>query len=183
MSPPPSARADPILALMQAGDLRALDHIAREYGPRLARVALRCCRSPHDAEDAVQNALVQASRSLPTYRGTGSPLAWMATLVARSCYRFNARHAPGVDDDGVEVPCSCAGPEAELERRRLGERLSDALMRLSRTDRLILILASEGWTGPEIAEQFDMTAVAVRNRLKRARQRVRARLVDLDERA
>ena len=166
---------DPLLAMMQAGDLMALDRIAREYGARLIRVALRCCRSADDAEDAVQTAMLAASRSMGSYRGEGSPIAWISTLVARSCYRMNERKPPPED---LDRPCACRDPEVAAEHRQLGERLGDALMELSRTDRLIVVLASEGWTGPEIAGQFDMTPNAVRSRLKRARATLRTRLGD-----
>lgn len=164
----------PLLALMQAGDVRALDQMARDFGPRLVAVALRCCRSPHDAEDAVQNAMVQASRSMTTFSGEGSPLGWMSTLVARSCFRMNSARTTDPLD---EAACSHADPERALERRRLGEALSRALMILPRDERLLFMLAAEGFTGPEMAEQFGITPTAVRNRLTRTRQKLR-RLLD-----
>ncbi len=154
----------------------ALDKIVRAAGPRLVRVALRCCRSSHDAEDAVQIAMLEASKTMTTYRGEGDPVAWLSTLVARSCYRLNGHRHPQVDD--VEAVCRCADPEVALEEKRLGSLLSVTLMELSRTDRLMVVLASEGWRGPEIAEQFGMTPDAVRSRLKRARKTLRDQLSD-----
>src|ERR1041385_8400218 len=75
--------------LMQAGDVSALDTLARAYGPRLLAVARRHCRLAADAEDAVQLALVNAARSMTSFRGEGSPLSWLSTLVARGCARID----------------------------------------------------------------------------------------------
>ncbi len=175
MAMPPSA--EDLQRLMQAGDAEALDRLARAYGPRLLAVARRHCRSPHDAEDAVQQALENAGAALRSYRGEGSALAWLSVLVARSCSRMNRdpRNDPlrTVHDD-VERPCACEDPEAVAERRELAEVLGAALMTLSRTDRLAFLLATEGYTSEEIAAQFGLTDDAVRSRIKRARKALRA---------
>lgn len=163
-----------LLALMQAGDLSALDVLARTYGKRLLWVARRWCRSPSDAEDAVQQALLAARDAMPHYRGEGTPLAWLSTLVARTCTRLNERAArtqPLEDPD-----CGCGDLVEELEQQDLGRRLGDALMALGRTDRLAFLLAAEGFTSVEIAERFGLSSNAVRSRLKRARQALRLAL-------
>ena len=173
--------------LMHAGDAAALDQLARACGPRLLAVARRCCRSPHDAEDAVQQALVSASSSMQGYRGDGSPIAWLSTLVARSCFRMNraahndpARTVHTEDVDGWSC-ADCADPAQQAERRELereiGDALGAALMTLSRTDRIAFLLAAEGWSSDAIARHFSLTSDAVRSRLKRARKILRERLV------
>jgi RNA polymerase sigma-70 factor (ECF subfamily) len=166
-----------LVALMQAGDPAALDRLARAYGPRLLAVARRCCRSSHDAEDAVQQALVSASSSMGSYRGEGSPIAWLSTLVARSCFRMNreAHNDPArtSHSDDVDGACSCSDPEERAAQAELAEKIGVALMKLSRTDRLAFLLAVEGETSEEIAHRFGLTPSAVRSRLKRARQKLR----------
>ena len=163
--------------LMQAGDAAALDRLARAYGPRLLVVARRHCRSPHDAEDAVQQALLNAGSAMRAYRGEGTPLAWLSALVARGCWRLNRdpRNDPArtVRDD-EDRPCTCDDPEEVTQRREIAEQLGAALMTLARTDRLAFLLAAEGWTSDEIAAQFHLTSNAVRSRIKRARKSLRA---------
>ncbi|MDC0716096.1 RNA polymerase sigma factor [Nannocystis bainbridge] len=174
--PAPSVEA--LLALMQRGDLRALDHLARAYGERLLAVARRRCDLREDAEDAVQQALLAAGAAMTGYRGEGSPLAWLSTLVARTCWRMNRKAAATADLD--DVPCTCDDPAEVAERRELGASLGDALMTLSRTDRLAFLLAAEGVSSVEIAERFSLTHDAVRSRLKRARKVLRAALENRD---
>lgn len=174
----PASPVETLRVLMQSGDLRALDHLARAYGDRLLAVARRRCDLPDDAEDAVQQALLAAGAAMTGFRGEGTPLAWLSTLVARSCYRMNRKATRTAELD--DVPCTCDDPAALAERRELGDTLSAALMSLSRTDRLAFLLSVEGVTSVEIAEQFSLTHDAVRSRLKRARKVLREALKKRD---
>lgn len=174
----PASPVETLRVLMQRGDLRALDHLARAYGDRLLAVARRRCDLPDDAEDAVQQALLAAGAAMTGFRGEGTPLAWLSTLVARSCYRMNRKATRTAELD--DVPCTCDDPAALAERRELGDTLSAALMSLSRTDRLAFLLSVEGVTSVEIAEQFSLTHDAVRSRLKRARKVLREALKKRD---
>lgn len=168
-----SVSADGLLELMQAGDVRALDLLARTYGKRLTSVARRQCHLAADAEEAVQQALLTASTSMTGFRGESSPLSWLSTLVARTCSRMN-RRAERLEPE-AEVPCGCAEGDVLL-----AARISDALMALSRTDRIAFMLAAEGFTGEEIAERFGVTSNAIRSRLKRVRAHLRDTLSDVD---
>lgn len=177
--------ADALLALMQAGDVAALDLMARAYGARLLAVARRRCHQREDAEDAVQQALLAARDSMRSFRGDGEPLSWLSTLVARTCSRFNAQRARVTVADEAELECPCRGacdddPAALAERSELAARIERALMTLSRTDRLAFLLSIEGFNSVEIAERFSLSHDAVRGRLKRARKVLREAVESAD---
>lgn len=174
-----SDAAQTLLAMMQAGDLMALDQLARDAGHTLLQVARRQCHLRADAEDAVQQALLVASTAMRGIRGEGSPIAWLSTLVARSCFRLNKQAERA--DELTDTPCACDDPRSIVEGRQLERALSDALMTLPRTDRLLVLLSVEGLNSLELAERFGLSSNAVRSRLKRARQRLR-QAVDGDER-
>lgn len=181
---PPSV--DALLALMQAGDIAALDVMARAYGARLLAVARRRCHQREDAEDAVQQALLAAREAMRGFRGDGEPVAWLSTLVARTCSRFNAQRAR-LALDGVtgDERCHCGGacdddPSVLAERSQLASVLERALMTLSRTDRLAFLLSIEGFNSVEIAERFALSHDAVRGRLKRARKVLREAVESAD---
>ena len=169
-----------LVALMRSGDLEALDRFSRCYGPRLVSVARKSCRLEIDAEDAVQDAMVEAARTMESYRGEGSPLAWLSTLVVRRCNRLGRgqKNDPTLHTVDAELSCSCHGPEGLAEHAELAQRLSSALLALSETDRLAVMLANEGFTGPEIADELGLSANAVRGRLKRSRAVLRESLAD-----
>ncbi len=177
-SPEPSPQI--LLALMQAGDLTALDVLSRAYGGRLLAVARRRCHRRDEAEDAVQQALLAATSAMTGFRGDGSALAWLQTLVARSCARMNGRgDVVGLAADAdADVDCSCDAPDAVAERRQLGQAIGEALMTLSRTDRLAFLLSVEGFSSREIADRFQLSDDAVRSRLKRPRHCLRRALAD-----
>jgi len=174
-----TSSAETLLALMQAGDIAALDVMARTYGARLLAVARRRCHQREDAEDAVQQALLVARDSMRSFRGDGEPVAWLSTLVARTCSRFNAQRARVALDGAMsDERCRCAGacdddPSVLAERSQLASAIERALMTLSRTDRLAFLLSVEGFNSVEIAERFALTHDAVRGRLKRARKVLR----------
>lgn len=167
-----------LIALMQAGDLAALDRLARTYGARLLAVARKQCHAAADAEDAVQQALLTASSAMTGIRGEGAPVAWLSTLVVRNCARFN-RLASASEELG-EVPCPCADGERVAEQQELARLLSDALMAVPRTDRLLFLLSAEGHTSVELAEAFALSHDAVRSRLKRVRKHLRVALERVD---
>ena len=174
--------ADNLVRLLRAGDIQVLDSVTRCFGERLMAEAQRRCRSAHQAQDAVQDAALNAWRYGPGFRGDGSVERWLVRLVASTCNRMQrgaqndpARHVP---DDALVA--EEATPEMLAARARLGEHIARALSELSAQDRAIVLLADgEGQTGPEIAQALGMTPGAVRSRLSRAHARLRPLLANV----
>jgi RNA polymerase sigma-70 factor (ECF subfamily) len=160
---------------VRTGDMAAIGSISRCYGERLLAVGLSRCRDRADAEDAVQDALLSAGRSLQGFRGEGTVESWLTRMVVNACSRMRrgqkndpARHDP----DAVVVDHDT--PEASAARRRLARRLESALATLSPLDRVVVVLSDvEGWSAPQIAEELTMKPGTVRVRLHRARGRLR----------
>lgn len=169
-----------IAALARSGDMAALDELTRCQGERLLAVGRRYCRSDQEAQDAVQDALVSAAAHLADYRSEGPLEGWVVRMVARACGRMRRgrKNDPGLHAD-VELE-SADDPELGAERLRLAERIGEALLELGPVDRAVLLLAeAEGFSGPEIAEQIGASPESVRQRLSRARKKVRERLTGL----
>jgi len=174
--------ASELVDLVHAGDLEALDRITHCFGDRLLAVGRQRCRNEEDARDAVQDAMVSAGQHLTSFRGDGSLEGWLARMVINACYRMRRgrKNDPGLHETEVELQAEDASPEGLAARAELAEALGQAMMRLSPMDRTILILAEgEGWTGPEIARQLELTPGAVRTRLTRIRARMRTALEGL----
>jgi RNA polymerase sigma-70 factor (ECF subfamily) len=167
-----------IADLAREGDLTALEELTRCQGERLLAVGRRYCRSDQEAQDAVQDALESAATHLADYRGEGPLEGWVVRMVARACGRMRRgrKNDPGLHDDAVDLP-SDDDPELSAERLRLAEKLGEALLELGPLDRAVLLLAeAEGFTGPEIAVRIGATPESVRQRLSRARRKVREHL-------
>ena len=175
-------KCDPqeLVALLRAGDLEAVDRMARCYGERLLAAARRYCRSEPDAQDAFQDALLTAWHARDSYRGEGRLDGWMVRLVASACSRMRRgrKNAPSLHVPNDELSTGEAeSPEQQAFQGELAEALRDALAAEGEQDRAILLMSDAlGWKGPDIADLLDMTPGAVRTRLSRTRARLRERL-------
>ncbi len=69
------------------GDHDAFSALVRETLGRLYTTARLILRDPDRAEDAVQDALIEAWRDIRGLRDLDRLDAWLHTLLVRSCYR------------------------------------------------------------------------------------------------
>ncbi len=176
---PPDLQCDPdrLVELLQHGDIEALDHLTRCFGDRMLSEARRRCRTSEEADDAVQDASLNAWRYGPGFRGEGRVDRWLVRLVATACARMRRglKNDPGLHIAEAELVDDDASPELLAARSQLAGVLGEVLGDLSPRDRAILMLTDgEGWTSQEVADALDMTAGAVRTRLSRAHKRMRA---------
>ncbi|MDH5492849.1 MAG: sigma-70 family RNA polymerase sigma factor [Myxococcales bacterium] len=176
---PHPCEAEELAALVRSGQMDALDRMTRCFGERLRIVASHRCRDMADAEDAVQDALLGAAEHLDAWRGDGKIAAWLTSMVIRACghQRRGRKNDPSLHTQDAILQSATANPETMAERAELAIPLARALEALAPRDRAIVILSDvEGWRGPEIAEQLQMSAGSVRTRLSRARARLRNEL-------
>src|SRR5262245_41067591 len=90
----------------QRGDHEAFETLAAAAGARLLTVARLVLRDGHQAEDAVQDALVRAWQSLPLLRDPERWDAWLHRLVVRACAdqgRRRRRHEAEVRMIGIDA--------------------------------------------------------------------------------
>jgi RNA polymerase sigma-70 factor (ECF subfamily) len=73
------------LALARAGDDAAFTRLVRPLRGELHAHCYRMLGSTHDADDALQEALVRAWRSLAGFEGRSSLRAWLHTVATRTC--------------------------------------------------------------------------------------------------
>jgi RNA polymerase sigma-70 factor (ECF subfamily) len=126
-----------VIARAQAGDRDAFRLLVEEYAPLGSRTARVLLANPADAEDAVQEAWVDAWRALPRFQ-VGRPFRpWLLTLVANRCRMKARRHNPEVAYDEGMADERAAEMEAGSEYD--GE-LQEALDELEPEQRRVLAL-------------------------------------------
>jgi RNA polymerase sigma-70 factor (ECF subfamily) len=164
-----------------AGDVAAYEQLYRRHAPRLFAVVWRLCGGQQArAEDALQEAFLQAWKALPTFRMDSSVATWLHRLAVNAALmelraRGNQAH-DSLDDADLDLPemqvhDRCAGTERDLER---------VLATLPPRARAVLVLHDiEGWKHSEIAEQLQMAVGSSKAQLHRARGLLRARLGDM----
>jgi RNA polymerase sigma-70 factor (ECF subfamily) len=173
---------------VRRGDADAFDTIAREYAPRLFRLAWRLCGNREDAEDLVQETLVRALPALRRFEGR----AQLATYLSRALgniwkNRLRSRRRSrivdwfrgrGEDDDEERQPPAAIdpGPSAQerLEAQDRAEMVRGAVERLEPIRRWTLLLREvEELSYEEIATVTGVPVGTVRSRLARAREDLR----------
>lgn len=135
-------------------------------------VARRMLRSPEEAEEVVQEALLRAWRSRDRCGQPEAPAAWVLTIVRNEALRrLSGRTALYLEDMSVlDVQVPGAGDEVDL-RIDVGR----ALARLDDVDQaLIAQRYGADLTYGMLAEAFAMPEGTVKVRLHRARKRLRA---------
>src|SRR5947209_20286067 len=80
-----------LAARARQGDEDAFADILDRYKGLLLRTAYSIVKDRDVAEDAVQNALIQAWQHLPSLRETGALRPWLMTIVVNQCIGFK-RH-------------------------------------------------------------------------------------------
>jgi RNA polymerase sigma-70 factor (ECF subfamily) len=173
---PPDLRAPPALVL------RDPEGVFRQHAPRIYGLARRMLGNEADAEDVVQEVLLQVVRRLDTFRGESELTTWLHRVTvncALACRRKNAPRlarqvkAPveALLDQG-DAPAAQAQDRpdrraADRETRRLIEA---AIARLPKMYRDPFVLSGvEGLSNAEVGAALGLSVGAVKSRLHRAR--------------
>ena len=147
--------------------------LVERHRPELEARSRRMLGSAHDADDAVQEALIRAWRSLPQFEGRGSVRWWLHRIVTNASLDLLRRRSTQVvpiDDAAV-----AAGPEADphgrFERR---ETVEEALVRadhiLTELQRDVLMHREVlGFSAEDTAQRLRLSIASVNSALQRAR--------------
>jgi len=164
---------DDVVRLARSGDRAAFDVLARTATRRLYGIALRILRDPHQAEDLVQDSLVDAWRDLRALRDPALFDAWVTRILVRNCQR-HARRSRAMRQLTPLVDEETEDPIADVDDR---DRLERAFRRLKPDQRIVIVLRHYlDWEPAEIAENLGLAPGTVRSRLHYALASLRAAL-------
>jgi RNA polymerase sigma-70 factor, ECF subfamily len=193
------AREHALLAAARRGDEDAYRRLVEPHRRALHAHCYRMLGSIHDADDAVQEALLRAWRGLHGFEGRSTTRSWLYKVTTNACLTAIERRpkrvlpldaAPGGDPDGIplsetvwlepypdEALEAGAAPHARYDQRE-GIELAfvAALQHLPANQRAALILREVlGFSAQECAELLDTSVAAVNSALQRARKAVEER--------
>jgi len=169
-----------VVALVRAGDREAYRILVRRYQDVLYRYALRMTGSPDAAADLTQAAFVKGYTHLRRCRDPDRFGAWLFRILANGCkdYLKSRRRQDVSLDEGLPLHAGPgADPLANLERAELARLLGRALGRLPEPQREAFLLKHvEGRSYEEIAELVGVSVPALKMRVHRAREMLKAML-------
>lgn len=168
---------DRLLTAAQRGDRAALEALLAQHRKTVFRYGLRYCGSTENTEDAVQETLWAAARAIGNFRRAAAVTTWLFTIVRNKCHRllFHKHDVRDLADLFPRVPEPGRSPEDDAAARQIQGILAAALARLSPSHREVLVLRDvEGLTAPAAAEKLGLSVQALKSRLHRARQELRA---------
>jgi RNA polymerase sigma-70 factor (ECF subfamily) len=162
-------------------DEEAFERVAREQKDRVYSYAVRLLSRPAEAEDVVQEALVRLWRHGARIEAGAAPF-WLRRTVHNLCIdalrRRRAAHEAKVPIDEGTSADPRGGPARLAQSAELGRLIERALSRLSPRDRAVLLLREvQGLPYGEIAGILDVPLGTLKARLHRAREQLRARLL------
>jgi RNA polymerase sigma-70 factor, ECF subfamily len=170
-----------LVARFRDGDPAATAQMYARYGRLVYAVAWRVLGERGAAEEATQQAFVQAWRHAADLAAERDPAPWLATIARRVAIDI-ARHRgrrPALvgDDDGV-IEALTAHPEAEDLWRTW--RVREEIERLDPREREVIRLQhQQGMTHGEIAERLGVPLGTVKSRSFRAHRQLATALADL----
>ena len=162
---------------------REYTRIVERHRDELRAHSRRILRSSHDAEDALQEALLRAWRALPSFEGRSSLRSWLYRIVTNTSLdavkRRPSRVVPvdleeATPADHWHAPALEPAPEGRYVSREDFERALVVAMRLlpARQRAVLVLREALGFSARETAGRLGISVPAANSYLQRARARI-----------
>jgi RNA polymerase sigma factor (sigma-70 family) len=168
-----------LIGAAQHGDLDAFGQVVERFQRMAYAVAYAMLGDAHLAEDAAQEAFIEAYLCLPKLREPAAFPGWFRRIVMKRSDRLvrGKSFATVPIELAGELPSGAPDVAAQVEMRELGRQLQAAIDTLPESDRqLVMLFYLAGYAQAEIAAALELPVAVVKKRLFRARQRLRTQL-------
>ena len=167
-------------------DMEAFTELVSRYQRPVTALAYRYLGNEAEAEDLAQEAFLRVFRSRARYEPRAKFSTWLYRIVVNVCLNTirarKSRPLPpagaGGSNGRMPVPeaedIDGAPPEAELDKKELAEQVKKAVEALPERQRLAILMNKfQDMSYEEIANAMDLTTMAVKSLLTRARVNMR----------
>lgn len=177
-----------LVGSLRSGDRGAFEALAKRHQRRLFRTALNITNNREDAEDAVQDAFLNAFKHLDSFRGDSRFITWLTRITinqALMAMRARPRKTTSLDEGceteagttTYEIAASGYTPEQLCLQREFERVLFTGTAGMSKRLRHVWRLhIIHHLTDREIAHALGVTVMAAKSRLFRARHELRKRM-------
>lgn len=180
------AQQSEALEALREGDRAEFAQLVEQYSPMIYRLGLKMLNNPQDAEDILQETFIKAYKHIDKFDGRSSVSTWLYRIATNEALMSLRKKRP--DTVSFDVPSIyesepqeplqivdwCCMPEEEYLTAEGRMRLDQSAERLPESLRIVFVLRDiEGLSTRETAEVLDISEMAVKTRLSRARLRLR----------
>lgn len=181
----------------QAADREAFEKLVARHDQKILGMVLHILGDRDEARDAYQEIFLKAYRSINRFRFESSFYTWIYRIAKNVCFdhlrkRESLRREVSMERDSedhliglapIETLATTAcdsNPERSLYSCQIGEKIQEALKKLSKRERLVFELKHyHGLRMKAVGDIAGMTEATAKNYLYRGTQKLRAELSDL----
>jgi RNA polymerase sigma factor (sigma-70 family) len=164
------SNVEDIIKGCKANDRRSQNALVAMYAPKLMAICLRYTKNKDQANDALQEAFINAFKYMHTFQGSGSFEGWMKRIAVNSSITYikELKNHRWEDEAVIDTNSFAEVPEA-LDK--LGkEEILELLKKLPHAQMVIFNMSIiEGYNHSEIASALNITESSSRATLCRAR--------------
>ena len=182
-----SSPPDPDLKLLveraRSGDLDSFEALVRRFQAMAFSSCFAALGDFQLAEDAAQEAFLEAHRSLAQLREPLAFVSWFRLILRKHCDRLTrkARLVTVPIEQAERIP-TADDPQADLEARERAAFVQAALAEMNAAEReVVLLFHYAELPQGEIAEILGVTIDTVKNRLRSARHKLKGGLAFMAE--
>jgi RNA polymerase sigma-70 factor (ECF subfamily) len=168
-----------ILDRILGGETELFGILYDRYANKVYRKCLSIVKDQSTAQDLVHDIMIKVFTSLPKFQGRSKFGSWVYAITYNKCIDFVRNRKKvgeveldddreGIEDDSEEMPY------ADIVAMK-ADRLRELMWELQEVDRVVLLMKyQDELSVQEIEEALDIKSSAVKMRLKRARERLKA---------
>lgn len=165
-----------LVAKAQAGDEKAFAELIYDAKRRMWAVAMSVTGNAHDAEDAMQNAMISAWKNIGKFQPLARFSTWMYRITSNAALELLRKRRDVPDDDaGADTPDDTAPIQQRVTTTMV---VREALEMLEPEFKEVLVLREyAGLSYDELAAHQGIPLATVKSRLNRARKKLKDALV------
>ncbi len=165
-----------LVARAQKGDRGAYGELVQRYQASVVNVVYHMCSDAQLAQDAAQEAFIQAWLHLPSYRPQSSLRNWLYRIAVNAALDAIRRQKSMQPEEieSLELSDPQDSPEGLLVQKELARQVHSAIQCLPDACRVVLVLREfEQLSYQDIASTLDIPIGTVMSRLNYARERLK----------
>ena len=150
-----------------------IDHIIKTYRSSICKICLGYAPTLEDAEDLLQESLINIWKGLATFRKEATLKTWVYRITVNTCLlSLRKKRVKTVELDPITLNRLSSGHTSPAMHNEQFQKLHRLIQQLSEKDKLIILLYLEEVSQQDIAQIIGLTASNVGVRIHRIKKQL-----------